>query len=70
MSLFIDTDVGMMSELARYESSIVDIANTERIDLAGKLEVAKIEIGRELERFFISLTNCETSHLWQQTSAP
>ncbi len=57
MSLFIDPDVSMMSELARYESSIVEVANTERIDLAGKLEVAKAEIGRELERFFISLTN-------------
>ena len=70
MSLFIDTDVSMMSELARYESSIVDIANTEGIDLAGKLEVAKSEIGRELERFFISLIHYEPSHLSQQASGP
>lgn len=63
MSLFIDPDVRMMSELARYESSIVEVANTERIDLAGKLEVAKAEIARELERFFISLTNYDSTQI-------
>jgi hypothetical protein len=69
MSLFIDPDVHMMSELARYESSIVTVANTEGIDLAGKLEVARAEIGRELERFFISLTNYDPVQLrWQATS--
>ena len=66
MSLFIDPDVSMMSELARYESSIVEVANTERIDLAGKLEVARAEIGRELERFFISLANYDPAlTMWQ-----
>ena len=70
MALFIDTDISMMPELARYESSIVDIANTERIDLAGKLEVAKDEIGRELERFFISVTNYDPQLMWQQFSKP
>ncbi len=67
MALFIDTDIRMIPELARYESSIIDVANTEGIDLAAKLDVAKSEIGLELERFFASLISYDPALFWRPT---
>ena len=68
MSLFIDTDASMLPELSRYESSISEVAKTESIDLTGKIEVAKAEIGCELEKFITSLAGSDAQTMWRESS--
>jgi hypothetical protein len=54
MALFVDGNPSRIADLAYYESSIVDVAATEGIDLTAKATVASLEIGLELQRFLSS----------------
>lgn len=51
MSLFTDGPAATIAGLREYESSILDVASTEGIDLAVKLNVAHRETGIDLQRF-------------------
>ncbi|MBM3787572.1 MAG: hypothetical protein FJW30_24720 [Acidobacteria bacterium] len=51
MALFVDGNLSQIHDLAHYESSIVEVAATESIDLTAKGTVAALEIGLELQRF-------------------
>ncbi len=53
MALFVDGNPSQITDLANYESSIVEVAATEGIDLTAKLTVAALEIGLELQRFLV-----------------
>lgn len=49
MALFTDGSISTIEELVEYESAILDVAKTERIDLTAKLKLAQEELGVELE---------------------
>ncbi len=49
MALFTDGPISTIEELVEYESAILDVARTERIDLTAKLKLAQEELGIELE---------------------
>lgn len=51
MALFVDGNPSQITDLANYESSIVEVAATEGIDLSAKMTIAAMEIGLELQRF-------------------
>jgi hypothetical protein len=51
MALLVDGNPSQLTDLANYESAIVEVAATERIDLTAKATVAALEIGLELQRF-------------------
>mgnify|MGYP001037250835 CR=1 FL=1 len=53
MALFTDGTVSTIDELLAYESSLLEVARTERIDLTGKLVLARQEIGIELTVFLV-----------------
>ena len=53
MALFTDCTISSIEELRRYETSILDVAHTEGIDLETKLELAHREIGVELTSFLL-----------------
>ncbi|MBL8237082.1 MAG: hypothetical protein JNM66_06670 [Bryobacterales bacterium] len=50
MALFVDGNPSQITDLANYESAIVEVAATEGIDLTAKATVAALEIGLELQR--------------------
>jgi hypothetical protein len=51
MALFVDGNPSQLTDLANYESAIVEVAATEGIDLTAKGTVAALEIGLDLQRF-------------------
>lgn len=51
MALFTDGTLSTIDELLAYESSLLEVARAERLDLAVKLELARQEIGIELTMF-------------------
>ncbi|HEU0123425.1 MAG TPA: hypothetical protein VFQ91_23045 [Bryobacteraceae bacterium] len=53
MALFVDGNPSQITDLANYESAIVEVAATEGIDLTAKLTVAALEVGLELQRFLV-----------------
>ncbi|MEK7406853.1 MAG: hypothetical protein AAB225_17390 [Acidobacteriota bacterium] len=53
MALFTDGGISTIDDLLAYESSILEVARTEGIDLAVKLELAQDELGIELTRFLV-----------------
>ncbi len=53
MALFTDGLISSIDDLLAYESSILDVARTEGIDLVVKLELAEQEIGIELAAFLV-----------------
>lgn len=52
MSLFTDESISTIEDLLQYESSILDLASSEGIDLSSKLRLAHKQIQTELVRFF------------------
>jgi hypothetical protein len=48
MALFTDGSITTIEELVEYESSILDTAKTEGVDLTAKLKLAQEELGAEL----------------------
>lgn len=61
MALFTDFTVTTIDELMGYESSLLEVARTERIDLSIKLTLARQEIGIELTAFLVERSGAE----WQ-----
>ena len=49
MALFSDGPMASIEDLNAYDSSVLEVANTESIDLTRKLQLAQDEIGIELE---------------------
>lgn len=54
MALLVDGNPSQVTDLSYYESSIVEVAATEGIDLTAKLTVAALEVGLELQRFLVN----------------
>jgi hypothetical protein len=53
MALFTDGNIASIGDLRAYESSILETANTEGIELGSKLEIAQREIGLEIAAFLL-----------------
>jgi len=53
MALFTDGQITTIDNLRQYESSVLDVANTEGIDLEAKLQLANREIGVQLTAFLL-----------------
>jgi len=53
MALLVDGNPSQITDLANYESAIVEVAAIEGIDLTAKATVAALEIGLELQRFLV-----------------
>src|SRR5690242_20632984 len=51
MALLTDGDVSTIEDLKSYESAILELANTEGIDLTAKAKLASSEIAAELAPF-------------------
>ena len=56
MALFTDGRISEIADLADYDSSILDVAGAERVDLDRKLALAAAEIGVELQEFLLRRT--------------
>ncbi len=48
MALFTDGDVSSIEDLRAYDTQLLDVANTEGIDVTGKLKLAQEEIAAEI----------------------
>ncbi|MEX2263565.1 MAG: hypothetical protein WD696_16530 [Bryobacteraceae bacterium] len=55
MTLFTEDPISTLQDLSQYESSVLELAGTEGIDLTAKLGIAKTEIGLEITRAFVRL---------------
>jgi hypothetical protein len=53
MALFTDGQLNALIDLQKYENRILDVANTEGIDLGGKLALAQDEVANELLMFLL-----------------
>ncbi len=53
MALFTDGNPSTIEDLRSYESSLLEVARTEQIDLDGKLALATAEVGNELASFLL-----------------
>jgi len=56
MSLFTDGTISTLDDLAAQDTAVLDVASSEGIDLARKLEVARDEIGVELDAMLSQAT--------------
>src|SRR4030095_8759694 len=54
MALFTDGTISTTEDLRNYETSVLDVAHTEGIDLQAKLELAKREVRVELTSFLLN----------------
>ncbi len=63
MALFTDGDINTLQDLQRYESSLLDVASVEQIDLIAKMSIAGDEIGAELLTYLIKQTPRDLSNL-------
>ena len=53
MALFTDGQLNALIDLQKYENRILDVANVEGIDLAGKIALAQDEVAHELLMFLL-----------------
>ncbi len=58
MALFTDGQITTIDDLRQYESSVLDVANTEGIDLEAKLQLADREVGVQLTAFLLQEQQC------------
>jgi hypothetical protein len=73
MAIFTDSPLSTIDDLTRHDSTLLEVANTENIDLTIKLNLAQEEIGVELSALFersksiltplIGQAPLDTSHL-------
>ena len=63
MALFNDGPVSTIDDLTAYDSSLLDVANTEGIDLTRKLSVVQDEVGVVLSTLLPEEQNCGISNL-------
>ena len=60
MALFNDQVISTMEDLRAYESSVLEMASTEGVDLTVKLSVAQREMAVEIERFLVEQSATDT----------
>lgn len=60
MALLVDGTPSQITDLANYESAIVEVAAIEGIDLTAKATIAALEVGLELQRFFVQTPGGES----------
>jgi len=53
MALFTDGQLNAIIDLQNYENRILDVANAEGIDLAGKIALAQDDVAQELLMFLL-----------------
>lgn len=53
MALYTDGPIAQLADLKAYESSILDVASTEGVDVGAKLEISKRELSLELAAFLL-----------------
>ena len=53
MSLFVDGNISQVPDLTEFESSLTEVASTEGIDLSAKLNVARLELSLEVQKFLV-----------------
>jgi hypothetical protein len=53
MALFTDSNISSLENLKQYDSSVLDVAKTEGIELSSKMAIADHELGLELEAFLL-----------------
>ncbi len=58
MALFSDGQITTIDDLRQYESSVLDVANSEGIDLDAKLQLADRELGVQLTEFLLQERSC------------
>ena len=51
MALLVDGDVNHIEDLKEWDTSVLDVANGEGIDLSAKLRLAAKEMEEEIESF-------------------
>ena len=51
MALFTDGEISTVEDLRAYDTAVLEVASAEGVDLTAKLEIARSEIGVELEEF-------------------
>jgi len=49
MALYTDGNISTLSDLQAHDAALLEVSNTEGIDLTSKLEIAEAEIGLEIE---------------------
>ena len=68
MALFTDGQLNTAIDLQNYENRILDVANAEGIDLAGKIALAQEEIANELLMFLLKRLSVVNSQWLPQPS--
>ena len=63
MALFNDGEINTLQDLQRYESSLLNVASIEQIDLSAKMAMAADEIGAELLNYLLKQTPRDFSNL-------
>jgi len=53
MALFTDSNISSLEHLRQYDSSVLEVAKTEGIELSSKMEIAEREIALELQAFLL-----------------
>jgi hypothetical protein len=64
MALFTDGEINTLQDLQRYESSLLNVASVEQIDLNAKMSLAADEIADELLSYLLKQTPREFSGAW------
>ncbi|HYL37178.1 MAG TPA: hypothetical protein VEV17_14775 [Bryobacteraceae bacterium] len=68
MALFTDGSISAPMELQNYESGILSVANTEGIDLAAKLTLARDDVANQVMMFLLRRLTVRDFH-WNQRRA-
>ncbi len=68
MALFMDGNISSIDDLRSYDTSVLRVADAEKVDLSAKLELARTEIGIELEEFISR--RCGREAGWPGSGAP
>jgi len=63
MALFNDGEINSLQDLQQYESSLMNVASVEQIDLSAKLALAQDEIGADLLNYLLKQTPRDLSNL-------
>ena len=69
MALFTDGPISRGQDFQNYESGILDVANTENIDLTAKGATAQQEIGDEILLFLLRRATRDPQVIWWDPSA-
>ncbi|MBV9769374.1 MAG: hypothetical protein JOZ32_07375 [Bryobacterales bacterium] len=68
MALFTDGPISTAADLQQYENSILTVASTENIDLAGKITLAQQDVANEIVLFLLRRPFRYEQSLWCDSS--